>query len=169
MIQLKDKQYIDLALYIAKSFSKCKRAQYATVWIGAHGHLIGASWNGKPKNVECDGICFREDSFYTEREIPVPNTKPSCCLHAEDNGASWTDPINRIGGTVYVSGIPCDMCYFRLINSGVKRLVYLAESDISGHICNIVIPGGETAKYYENGTEIVIFTNDEWKKLYGDK
>jgi deoxycytidylate deaminase len=63
------------------------------------------------------------------RSIPLHN----CCLHSESNCIGFSSPIDREGGTLYVSGVPCTDCALLIAQSGVSRLVYYDGPSASGH------------------------------------
>jgi dCMP deaminase len=56
----------------------------------------------------------------------VPATRPekyTWMIHAEDNAVCFARCDLR-GATAYVTGMPCDACFRRLLQVGIKRIVY---------------------------------------------
>jgi len=125
----KDVYFMRLALDVAKG-SKCVRAQYGSVIVSRDGRIISTGYNGKPRGSSNDHICYRvglEDNA----------AKPNCCLHSEANALLFSNPLDRMGGTIYVSGRPCTDCLLMIFQSGISRLVYLDEDNSTGHSGNI--------------------------------
>ena len=120
----KDWRYMRLALEVAR-MSKCVRAQYGTVIVSEEGLVVTTAFNGKPRGACNDGVCYREG-------LP-PNSadKPNCCIHSEQNALMFSSVSARRGGTIYVSGIPCKDCALLIMQSGIRRLVYLDNTE--GH------------------------------------
>jgi dCMP deaminase len=113
-----------IAIQVSRA-SKCKRARYGSVIVSADGRIVSTGYNGKPRGCINDDVCYREG---------LPDnapSKPNCCLHSEANAIIFSDPLARIGGTLYVSGVPCTDCLLLLSQSGLAELVYLDNS--TGH------------------------------------
>jgi dCMP deaminase len=120
MIGAKDRHYLRIAQEVARA-SKCRRAQYGAVLVSADDRIVATGRNGKPRGAVCDHLCFREG-------VPESERTHECCLHAERNALLFAAPQDRQGGTLYVTGIPCKTCALHLMQSGVRRLVYLVYS-----------------------------------------
>lgn len=121
----KDEYFMGLAFQVAQA-SKCLRAKYGSVLVSKDGRIISTGYNGKPRGSINDGVCYRQN-------LPDNASKPNCCLHSESNCIMFSDPIEREGGTLYVSGIPCTDCALLIAQSGIARLVYYKGSASSGH------------------------------------
>jgi len=125
-IKQRDSYYIDLA-HAIKSGSKCFRARYGALIVAADGkRIIATGFNGKPAGSTNDDICYREG-------LPPNSPKANCCLHAEANALLFSSSVDRLGGTMYVSGRPCSDCALLIMNSGIARLVYDDRDTESGH------------------------------------
>jgi len=118
----KDAYYIALCNQIAAG-SKCLKAQYGAVIVGTDGHVKGMGYNGKPKGATCDGVCFRMNA-----EVGGEECSHECCIHAERNAIMFTDPADRQGATMYVNGLPCQNCALAIMQSGIRVLVYLDDT-----------------------------------------
>jgi dCMP deaminase len=130
MITDKDKYFIILAVNVSLA-SKCVRAKYGSVIVSKDGRIVSTGYNGKPRGSKNDDICYRLG-------LPDNAPKPNCCLHSEANALLFSDPLEREGGTIYVSGRPCTDCLLLIFQSGIKRLVYLDEDNYAtGHSGNI--------------------------------
>lgn len=120
-----DRIYMKMAVELSIA-SKCKRAKYGSIIVSEDGRHIGIGWNGKPIGSKCDNVCFREG-------LPPNSPKENCCIHAEVNAIinSGVDVCRR--GTMYVTGTPCNDCALVIMQSGIRRLVYLVDPNPWNH------------------------------------
>ena len=124
MTDHKDAYYLNLAFAVARG-SKCLRAHYGTVIVN-HGRIVATGYNGKPPGSINDHICYREG-------LPDNASKPNCCIHSEVNAIIHSAPEERMGATMYVSGIPCSDCALVIMGSGIRRLVFYDGPSDTGH------------------------------------
>ena len=112
-----DEAYMDIAQSWAK-MSYVKRKQVGCI-ITNEDQIISDGYNGTPHGF--DNNCEFESRYGYE-------TKPEV-LHAESNAitklAKGTQ--SSIDSTVYVTLMPCFDCAKLMIQSGIKRVVYLEE------------------------------------------
>jgi len=87
---------------------------------------VATGYNGKPAGSINDAICCREGP-------PDNAAKPNCCIHSELNASIHSAPGERLGATMYVSGIPCTDCSLAIMQSGIIRLVSYDGPSDSGH------------------------------------
>lgn len=149
---------MDLAFQVSKG-SKCVRAQYGTIIVTKRGGISSTGYNGKPTRSTNDAICYREG-------LPPNAPKENCCIHSEWNAIMFSDPEERQGGTMYVSGIPCNDCALLIMQSGIARLVYFDGASVTGH------RGCSNDGYWDKyGSKVVrvAFTYEEWEEAYGNK
>lgn len=154
----KDRHYIRLAQAVAEG-SKCHRAKYGAIVVSADDRFVGSGRNGKPRATVLDDTCFREGLA-----PGAPGLR--CCLHAEANAILFTDPQARLGGTLYVSGPPCADCCLLVMQSGVRRLVYLREEG-GGHSD----AGGVETAFVRHGctaVEVVEYEEAAWVAAFGE-
>jgi len=93
--------------------STCNRAQVGAVIVRDDNTIVSTGYNGSPRGqAHCndvghlmrDGHCIR-------------------ALHAESNALDWA--FERLDGyTLYTTHYPCWNCAQRIINCGVRRVVY---------------------------------------------
>jgi len=126
----------------AKIFSTCSKAQYMAIVVDSNRRILGTGYNGTPSGMQhCnDNGCPR-----------VANNAPSgspydyglglCfAIHAEANALLHSDRSARVGGTIYVGGLPCFGCAKLIAGSGLARLVYLGnEADREDHTQSIEV------------------------------
>jgi len=150
----KDEYFMNLAIQISTG-SKCVRAKYGTVLVSKDGRVVGTGFNGKPRGSCNDHICYREG-------LQPNSPKENCCIHSEANAIMFTNPLDREGGTAYVSGICCLDCMLLLLQSGVSRIVYLDSEESNGH------KGSSTYESWEKygcNVEVVAFRFDKYKEI----
>ena len=111
--QLKfDKSYLEMAKIWAKN-SYCERRQVGAL-IVKNKMIISDGYNGAPSGFE--NVCEDEEGM----------TKPYV-LHAEANAITKVAKSNNSsdGATLYVTAAPCLECSKLIIQSGIKRVVYI--------------------------------------------
>lgn len=114
-----DKVYMNIAKEIA-SLSKCVRSKVGSI-IVKDGNIISYGYNGTPKGF--DNCCE-----YTDQDSGKLVTR-SEVLHAEMNAILKAAKTGHAveGSTLYITLMPCIDCAKYLLQSGIKRLVYLEE------------------------------------------
>lgn len=117
-----DNVYMNIAKQVA-SLSYCVRSKVGAVLV-KDGNIISMGYNGTPKGMdncceevlEDDGV---ESIFVTKKEV----------LHAEMNAilkaAKTGNSVD--GSTLYITLMPCVDCAKYLLQSGIKRVVYLDD------------------------------------------
>ena len=111
--QLKfDESYLEMAKIWAKN-SYCERRQVGAL-IVKNKMIISDGYNGTPSGFE--NVCEDEEGM----------TKPYV-LHAEANAITKVAKSNNSsdGATLYVTAAPCLECSKLIIQSGIKRVVYI--------------------------------------------
>lgn len=154
----KDGKYIQWAIEGSKLFSTCSKAQYMAIIISREGIVVGTGYNGSPPRMKhcVDGGCPRAVN-------DVPSGTPydygdglCVAVHAEVNAISHSDRSARLGGTLYVNGVPCFGCAKVIAGSGVGRICYLdnakTRTDSSDSLQIIKASGVELAPYAPNLT-----------------
>ncbi len=124
----RDQHFLRIAEVISER-SKCLRARYGSVIVSGNTHrIVSTGYNGKPKGSINDDVCYREGYLANE----IGNL---CCIHSEMNAILFSDPADRIGGTIYVSGVPCRDCMLNILQSGLTSVVYIYDP-YSDHLGN---------------------------------
>lgn len=84
-------------------------------------NIVGIGYNGFPSG--CD-----DDQFPWNRNESDPlKSKYFFVCHAEVNAISNTNAANMKGSTLYVTLYPCAECAKVIIQSGIKRVVFLSD------------------------------------------
>lgn len=128
-----DKSFLDIAKSVAER-STCLRRRYGAVIVSRDGRIVSTGYNGAPRGRKncCDiGSCKR-----AKLKIE-PGTHYELCraVHAEANAIINGNPLDMIGGTLYLSGVdsdtnlptqyitPCAMCQRMIINAQIEEIV----------------------------------------------
>ena len=119
-----DKTYLEMAK-IWSQLSKAERKQVGCL-IVKNGQIISDGYNGTPHGF--DNQCEFDTRFGLE-------TKPEV-LHAESNALTKLAKSTQSskGATVYITLSPCFDCAKLMIQSGIKRVVYLDKYRDTGGI-----------------------------------
>lgn len=115
--------------------SKDPSTQVGAYVVGKDGRVLSAGYNGTPNGWSDDDFPWRNDV----KEIGEENTKYPYVIHAEMNSimnykGSLKDFNNA---TIYVTLFPCVNCAKLIVQSGIKRVVYLHDDrkDTMDNIC----------------------------------
>jgi dCMP deaminase len=108
-----DKTFINIAKEIG-SLSYCTRSKVGAVLV-KDGNVISFGYNGTPSGM--DNSC--EENNVTKEEV----------IHAEMNAILKAAKSGNAvdGSTLYLSLSPCKNCCKLIVQSGIKRVVYLEE------------------------------------------
>ena len=110
-----DKVFIEIAKQIG-TLSYCTRAKVGAVLVKS-GNVISFGYNGTPTGM--DNCCEDEIDGKLVSKSEVLHAESNCILKAAKMGLS-TD-----GSTMYLTLSPCKDCAKLILQSGVKRVVYL--------------------------------------------
>lgn len=121
-----DKRFMDLTCEIAKWSSCYKPDRNVGAIIVKNKRILTTGYNGAPAGIKScadKGECLRNNLGIKSGE------RHELCyaIHAEQNAiiqaAKMGVPIE--GATLYCTHQPCAICAKMIVNSGIKRVVYL--------------------------------------------
>ena len=120
-----DEYFMGIAV-LSSLRSKDPNTQVGACIVSPDKKIIGVGYNGFPTGCS-------DDELPWEREGDWINTKYPYVCHAELN-AILNSPISSLkGATLYVALFPCTECAKAIIQTGIKKVIYLsdkyAESD----------------------------------------
>ena len=120
-----DEYFMGIAVLSSRR-SKDPNTQVGACIVSPDKKIIGVGYNGFPTGCS-------DDELPWEREGDWINTKYPYVCHAELN-AILNSPISSLkGATLYVALFPCNECAKAIIQTGIKKVIYLsdkyAESD----------------------------------------
>lgn len=112
-----DKLYLDIAKRVSE-MSHALRKKVGAVLV-KDNNIISFGWNGTPSNF--NNVCEfeRNGEIITKDEV----------VHAEQNMLSKANKGTQstIGATCYLTLSPCFYCAKSLLQSGIKRVVFIEE------------------------------------------
>lgn len=124
---MKRKDYISFEQYfmglalLASQRSKDPNTQVGACIIGEDNRIISLGYNGFP-------IGCSDDEYPWDRTAENENdVKYPYVCHAELNAITLCGGQNLKGSTIYVTLFPCHDCAKLIIQSGVKKIIYLSD------------------------------------------
>lgn len=112
-----DEYFMGIALLSAER-SKDPNTQVGAC-IVKDNKILGVGYNGFPQGCSDDELPWKRDGEYIDTKYPY-------VVHAELN-AILNSNFDLTGATVYVSLYPCVECAKAIIQSGIKRIVFLSN------------------------------------------
>lgn len=101
-----------------------KRSKDPSTQVGAcivkDNKIIGIGYNGLPAGCS-------DDDFPWEKEGEFLETKYPYVVHAELNAILNSITNDLKGSSIYVALFPCNECAKAIIQSGIKKVVYLSD------------------------------------------
>lgn len=112
-----DEYFMGIALLSAQR-SKDNNTQVGACIVNPEHKIVSMGYNGMP--VGCD-----DDAMPWEREGAFLDTKYPFVCHAELNAILNSAAASLKDCTIYVTLFPCNECAKAIIQSGIRRVVYL--------------------------------------------
>ncbi|MCR4645100.1 MAG: dCMP deaminase family protein [Oscillospiraceae bacterium] len=147
-----DAYFMGIALLSAQR-SKDDHTQVGACIVNAEKKIVSVGYNGMPRGCS-------DDELPWEREGEFLATKYPYVCHAELN-AILNSNVPLHDCTLYVTLFPCNECAKAIIQSGIRRVVYLSDK-YAGTEANTAsrtmlnMAGVETEQYLPNGSEITL-------------
>lgn len=112
-------RFMQMAQLIS-TWSKDQSTKVGCVIVSPEKAILSMGYNGFPRGVD-DKPAYRQ-------ERP---TKYDFVVHAEENALlnAGRNGTRLNGGILYVTMIPCSRCAGSIIQSGIKEVIYLANSE----------------------------------------
>jgi len=123
---------MNVAFNVARR-SRCVKAQVGCVLVSPRNTAAAVSYNGPPANLQVAntsrlGMAVTNcDSWCPHAIDPSGGRRDYMdCVssHAEANGLMQADKTTLLGGTAYVTTMPCFFCAKMLCNSGITKVVF---------------------------------------------
>lgn len=105
-----DRHYLRIA-FLAADRSKDPNTKVGAIVVHANGRAVSLGYNGFPRGVDESPEKWERPEKY-ERVV-----------HAEEN-ALLNAPFDTEGGTLYCTLRPCHPCLGKIINAGIRRVVW---------------------------------------------
>ena len=109
-----DAVYMDMAKAVS-TLSHCTRSKVGAI-LEKSGNVIGMGYNGAPTGM--DNCCEDEEG---KTKSSVLHAEMNCVIKAAKTGNAVE------GSTLYITLSPCVDCSKYILQSGIKRVVYLEE------------------------------------------
>ncbi|MBQ9860428.1 MAG: dCMP deaminase family protein [Clostridia bacterium] len=148
-----DAYFMGIAILSAQR-SKDPGTQVGACIVGADNKILSVGYNGMP-------IGCSDANMPWAREGDPMDTKYLYVCHAELNAILNYSGGNLKGSTVYTTLFPCNECAKALIQSGVKRVVYLSDKYSDSHSVQASklmfrMTGVDFAQYEPSGRDIAM-------------
>jgi len=109
---------------LASQRSKDSRTQVGAAII-KDNHVISEGYNGTPKGLSDDDMPWHSLGELNGDILQIKNT---FVVHAEANAIDHLENSSKAqGATMYVTLFPCPECAKRIVNVGIREVVYLRE------------------------------------------
>ena len=101
--------------------SKDPNSQVGACIVNAQNKIVGIGYNGFP--IGCDD---EELPWAREAESSLDTKYPYVC-HAELNAIMNKNAADLVGCRIYVTLFPCNECVKLLLQSGIKKIIFLSD------------------------------------------
>ena len=119
-----DKRFIEMAKFVS-TWSSCLRRSVGAV-IVRDKRILSTGYNGAASGI--NSCVERKECLRDKLKIESGTRQEMCyAIHAEQNAIVQAARmgVSLENATIYITHQPCSMCARMIINSGIKRIVYL--------------------------------------------
>jgi|SRR5574344_2972673 dCMP deaminase len=114
-----DEYFMGIALITAKR-SKDPSSQVGAVIVDTDHKVVSIGYNGMPRHIDDKDLSWNKNEGLDNKYLYVCHAEFNAILNVR-NGSSVKDC------TVYVTLFPCNECAKAMIQTGIKRVVYLSD------------------------------------------
>ncbi len=114
-------QYFMGVAVLSSKRSKDPNTQVGACIVNKNKRIIGIGYNGLPFGCEDSEYPWENDKDLNELDTKYPYV-----VHAEPN-AILNATTSLEGATIYVTLFPCNECAKLIIQSGIKKVVYISD------------------------------------------
>lgn len=100
--------------------SKDPNTQVGACIVNPDKRIVGVGYNGFPRGCSDDELPWDRDGEWIETKYPY-------VCHAELNAILNSSLPSLKGSTLYVALFPCNECAKAIIQTGIKKVVYLSD------------------------------------------
>lgn len=115
-----DEYFMGIALLSAQR-SKDDNTQVGACIVNNKNRIISTGYNGMPNG------CSDDDLPWEREGKSILDIKYTYTCDAELNAIINSHGVNLEGCTIYVTLFPCNECCKAIIQSGIKKVVYLSD------------------------------------------
>ena len=120
-----DEYFIQIVKLVAQR-STCLRRKVGAILV-KDGIILSTGYNGSPRGIK---NCLEIGCLRQQKNIPSGERVELCSgVHAEQNAIIQValKNTNPSGSVLYCTTFPCVICAKILINSGIKKIVYVED------------------------------------------
>ncbi len=114
-----DQYFMGIALLSAQR-SKDNSTQVGACIVSEENKILSVGYNGMPTGCS-------DDCMPWEREGPPLKSKYFYVCHAELNAILNNNGLSLKGARIYTTLFPCNECAKAIIQSGIKKVIYLSD------------------------------------------
>lgn len=114
-----DEYFMGVA-FLSAQRSKDPNTQVGACIVDQNKKIVGVGYNGFP-------IGCSDDQLPWDREGAYGDTKYPYVCHAELNAIINSTSANLNGCTIYIGFFPCNECAKLIVQSGIKKIIYLTD------------------------------------------
>ena len=116
-----DEYYMGVAL-LSSYRSKDPSTQVGACIVDSNRRILSVGYNGTPNGMN-------DEAFNWSRQGDFLNSKYAYVIHAEPNAIMnfSGNTADLKGATIYVTLFPCNECAKLIVQSGIKKVVYLSD------------------------------------------
>lgn len=131
--------YFMLLAELAARRSNCMKRRVGAMLV-KHQAIISTGYNGTPRNTKnCnEGGCLRCNSNMAEGQ----NLDQCLCLHAEENALLEAGRERAQGSILYCNTCPCLSCAKKIVQAGIKEVIYAASYHMDDKTKNLFKEAG---------------------------
>jgi dCMP deaminase len=123
-----DKRFLEMAVLVGTWTSCFNEQRHVGAVVSKDKRILTTGYNGAPAGIES---CVERGECMRRRLNIKSGTRQELCyaVHAEQNAIIQAARlgVSLIGATMYVTHFPCSICAKIIINSGIKRIVYIND------------------------------------------
>ncbi len=112
-----DAYFMGIAM-LSAARSKDSNTQVGACIVSEEHKILSVGYNGMPNGCDDDEMPWERDGDFLDTKYPF-------VCHAELNAILNSTLMNLKGSTLYVTLFPCNECAKAIIQSGIRRVVYL--------------------------------------------
>jgi dCMP deaminase len=120
-----DEYFVKIA-HLTSERSNCIKRKVGCI-IVKENRILSLGYNGTPSKIKnCyEGGCERcYEQFKSNEKTSGKNLDLCMCLHAEENAMLFLSKSDLDNSTLYVTLMPCIACVKKIIQCGIKRVIY---------------------------------------------
>lgn len=145
-----DEYFMTIANLAAKR-SNCMKRKVGCVLVN-NKTIVSTGYNGTPRGtVNCnEGGCRRCNSGSSRGTV----LSTCFCLHAEENALLEAGRDRVQGSTLYCNTCPCITCSIKIVQSGVKEVVYSLEYSMDQETSRFLSESGVLIRKYIASSQV---------------